>query len=311
MSSFVQLPPRNTTQSISEFISPGIVSLFIQGLETGLVISQFSQWLYLGHAEGSAITILVLFVTTVGFVETAVCFLSTWRIYVLNFGQAIIPGWTESVHVMLSTLVAAPIQAYFIYRCYHIVKKKVYLIAPLVVILISTIATAVWVTAWIFRMENPHSAQPTGNRIESLFVICLTLPAALDTAITSILLYSLTVLLRDIHAEHLRRRVSRYMVVIWQAAIPPSLCAIALLIKYVTFTIVYPEKFTMWYAAIQAMLGKLYVLSLFFTLNNRMDLSDEPPVTYVTTINGSLDGMGLPSQQYVYSVHYPGREQQC
>ena len=85
----------------------------------------------------------------------------------------------------------------------------------------------------------------------------------------------------------------------------------------------------MWYAAIQATLGKLYVLSLFFTLyalrrassgsaansfgdrNNRMDLADEPPATYVTTINGSIDGMGLPPQQYVYSVQYRGREQQC
>ena len=67
MSSFVQLLlPRINTQSVSEELSPGIVSLFIQGLETGLVISQFSQWLYLGHAEGSAITLLVLFVTTVG-----------------------------------------------------------------------------------------------------------------------------------------------------------------------------------------------------------------------------------------------------
>ena len=60
------LVPTIPTQSLSEVISPGIISLFIQGLETGLVISQFSRWLYLGQAEGSAITMLVLFVTIVG-----------------------------------------------------------------------------------------------------------------------------------------------------------------------------------------------------------------------------------------------------
>jgi hypothetical protein len=52
--------------SIANVLSPGIVSLFIQGLETGLVLSQFSQWLSLERKEGITITVLVLFVTTVG-----------------------------------------------------------------------------------------------------------------------------------------------------------------------------------------------------------------------------------------------------
>jgi hypothetical protein len=93
----------------------------------------------------------------------------------------------------------------------------------------------------------------------------------------------------------------------------------------------------MWYAAIQAMLGKLYVLSLYFTLyapvffgtpvvgashclrltlfgdrNNRMDLAtNEPPVTYATTMDVSLDSMGSPTRGYVFSVHFPDREQVC
>ncbi len=68
MSNHVQLsaaagiPP----QSINNVLSPGIVSLFIQGLETGLVLSQFAQWLSLDRKEGITITVLVLFVTTVG-----------------------------------------------------------------------------------------------------------------------------------------------------------------------------------------------------------------------------------------------------
>ena len=112
MSDYVQLlsagiPP----QSISNVLSPGIVSLFIQGLETGLVFSQLSQWLSLERKEGFAITALLLFVTTVGLsaftpflrdclshvyhplwtfsVETAVCFVSAWKIYVRNFGQLV------------------------------------------------------------------------------------------------------------------------------------------------------------------------------------------------------------------------------
>jgi uncharacterized transporter YbjL len=58
------IPPQST--SIINVLGPGIVSLFIQGLETGLVLSQFAQWLSLERKEGIAITVLVLFVTTVG-----------------------------------------------------------------------------------------------------------------------------------------------------------------------------------------------------------------------------------------------------
>ncbi|KAI9512131.1 hypothetical protein F5148DRAFT_96949 [Russula earlei] len=316
MSSPVQPPPGTPPQNnISEVLSPGIVSIFVQGLETGLVLSQLSRWLYLQRKEKTVINVLVIFVTTVGFIETAICFASAWRIYVLGFGHLILPEWTESVHAMLSTLTAAPIQAYFIWRCYHILKKNIYLIIPLVALLIGAIVTAGWVTAWIFRMHasrraDPENYHPTANGIVYPFVAFLTLPAALDITITSILLFSLTTLLRGIHAEHLRSRVTRYMVVIWQAVIPPCICAVALLIKYIAFTNAHPGKPQMWYATIQAMLGKLYVLSLYSTLNNRIDLTNEPPVTYVSTINGSLDGIGSPMQRYVFSVHFPDREQQ-
>jgi hypothetical protein len=74
-------------------------------------------------------------------------------------------------------------------------------------------------------------------------------------------LYSLTRFLRQIHAKHLRtvrlpqravtislldgndlQRVTRYMLIIWQAAIPPLLCATALLIKYIVFTKAQPVR---------------------------------------------------------------------
>ena len=66
MSDVVQLSAGVPIQSISEVLSPGIVGLFIQGLETGLVLSQISQFIWLGRREGVAINLLVLFVTTVG-----------------------------------------------------------------------------------------------------------------------------------------------------------------------------------------------------------------------------------------------------
>jgi hypothetical protein len=62
--------------SIANVLSPGIVGLFIQGLETGLVLSQFTQWLSLERKEGITITVLVLFVTTVGLSAHSLPFVS-------------------------------------------------------------------------------------------------------------------------------------------------------------------------------------------------------------------------------------------
>ena len=59
-------PPQSFHPSIINVLGPGIISLFVQGLETGLVFSQFAQWLSLERKEGITITLLVLFVTTVG-----------------------------------------------------------------------------------------------------------------------------------------------------------------------------------------------------------------------------------------------------
>lgn len=67
MSDYVELSAAGIPQqSILNVLSPGIISLFVQGLETGLVFSQFAQWLALERREGLTITLLVLFVTTVG-----------------------------------------------------------------------------------------------------------------------------------------------------------------------------------------------------------------------------------------------------
>lgn len=51
----------------------------------------------------------------------------------------------------------------------------------------------------------------------------------------------------------------------------------------------------------------LRLTHLFGDRNNRMDLNDEPPTTYVTTMDVSVDS---PTRRYVFSVHFPDSEQQ-
>ncbi|KAI9459855.1 hypothetical protein BJY52DRAFT_1364630 [Lactarius psammicola] len=302
MTHFTQLSVRAPQQSIGEVRAPGIVGLFIQGLQTGLVIAQLAQWLNLKRTESASMIALVAFVTVIGLLETGVCFASAWRTYVSDFGQFIYPHWTEAIHVML------------------ILKRKIYLIVslasqitellylssgfaspeiPLVLALICSVVLTAWVTAYLFgRLSSPRTARPedyhpSATTIWWPFVACLAVPATLDVVITSILLYSLTTFLRRIHTEQLRGRIMRFIVVVWQAAIPPGLCAVALVIKYMVFTETHPGQHQKWYGTIQAMLGKFYILSLFYTL---------PPVTYASTVDpSSLESAGSPARRYVYS----------
>ncbi|KAF8272720.1 hypothetical protein EI94DRAFT_210962 [Lactarius quietus] len=309
MSHFVPLAVRAPQQSTSEVLAPSIVGLFVQGFQTGLVVSQLALWLNLERTESASIIALVAFVTTIGLLETGISFASAWQFYVRDFGQLIHPTWTELIHVVLSTLTAAPIQALFIWRCYHILKRRIYVIIPLVMALITSIVLSVWVTAYLFNrltlyQAHPENYHPTATTIWWPFVAYLAVPAALDLVITNILLYSLTRILRRIHTKQLRGRITRFIVVVWQAAIPPGLCAIALVIKYIVFTETHPGQSQEWYGAIQAMLGKLYIQSLFYTLNNRMDFTRRPPVT--STLDPStLDSARSPSQRRVFSVYFP------
>ncbi|KAH9057612.1 hypothetical protein EDB87DRAFT_1578611 [Lactarius vividus] len=345
MSHFVQLSAQVAQQSLSEVRAPGIVGLFVQGVQTGLVVSQWAQWLNLERRESTSIIALVVFVTVIGLLETGICFASAWRVYVRDFGQFVrglltqywperlvyrvcafrfIPnglnlstycscvnlllhtGVTVSLTVLRpgqqSTLTAAPIQAFFIWRCYYILKKRIYVIIPLVLALVTSVVLTAWVTVYLFgiisipKPARPEDYHPTATSIWWPFVACLAVPAALDIVITSILLYSLTAFLRRIHTEQLRgvrhsgQRIMRFIVVVWQAAIPPGLCAVVLVIKYMVFTETHPGQQQKWYSTIQAMLGKLYILSLFYTL---------PPVTYASTVDpSSPESAGSPAQRH-------------
>jgi hypothetical protein len=60
-------PPPPGTQSQASVLGPGIVGLFVQGIETGLVFAQFSQWYYgPERSESSIVSTVIVFVTVVG-----------------------------------------------------------------------------------------------------------------------------------------------------------------------------------------------------------------------------------------------------
>jgi hypothetical protein len=88
-------------------LAPGVIGLFVQGIETGLVFCKLSMWCSLPeHTESVYVSTMTGFVTILGLwalsifymlfppdrtesVQTGICFASAWRIYVKDFGQPV------------------------------------------------------------------------------------------------------------------------------------------------------------------------------------------------------------------------------
>ena len=61
------VPPTQLTQDQASSLGPGIADLFIQGIESGLVLAQFSQWFNdCDRIESLLLSTVVVFVTLVG-----------------------------------------------------------------------------------------------------------------------------------------------------------------------------------------------------------------------------------------------------
>ncbi|KAI0297019.1 hypothetical protein B0F90DRAFT_1742388 [Multifurca ochricompacta] len=98
------------------------------------------------------------------------------------------------------------------------------------------------------------------------FLLCNIFPTVLNIILSSILLHFLTRSKRRVYTEQTRQSIARLITVVWQSAVPPTVCHVVLFITYLISHQLYPHERQMWYSVLQGMIGKLYVLSLFYNL---------------------------------------------
>ncbi|KAI9448980.1 hypothetical protein BJY52DRAFT_1364182 [Lactarius psammicola] len=302
-------PPPGFTQSQASVLCPGIAGLFIQGIQTGLVFSHFSQWFAaLDRGGSSVLTTIVIFVTVVGLAQSGICFASAWRNYVQNFGMFLLPGWEEYVHPIPTLVISVPVQALMIRRCYYLVSKNMLIVVsssarhqeyhdvepfptqtPLVLLLVASIAMTLWAMVLIFRFYNILVAKDPFILLHVVgiswpFLMSLLLPSVLDLILSGILLHYLTRTMKQVYAAHKRRRLSRLVNIVWQSALPPSVCAVTVSVLYIQYTTTRPNQLQLWMPVVQQMIGKLYVLSLFYVINAQPPQPDERPTTFISTL---------------------------
>ncbi|KAI0657135.1 hypothetical protein C8Q70DRAFT_292461 [Cubamyces menziesii] len=263
------------------YIGPQLVSLALEAILTGIVINQSLTFWERAERERAVVRTLVTFVTIVAFFQSGVRFYAAWRLFVEDFGNwisSVLFVWADKIQSTTTVLMAAPVQGFLIWRCWTLFNRSRFVLVSLLTLLLAQLVSSIIVTVQTFQIHFgvvPQAEVEAGPLpkvpISPTFVLSLTCSAVLDVLVTGILLAFLARSKQHVTSSRFRRILRRLTVMIWEAALPPCVCAVMTVLTYLTLV-----NKNYWDLTFQAILGKLYVISLFVTLNGRADLQDGP-----------------------------------
>jgi len=173
---------------------------------------------------------------------------------------------------------------------------------PLVVLLVASIVMTAWSMSSVIHLLTITSVDdwqslPQVVGILWPYFVSLLLPSVLDLILTGILLHYLTRTMKRVYAPHNRKRITRLVSIVWQSALPPTLCTITTFVLYFLLSTAVRMTAGCWFSVIQAMIGKLYVLSLIHIINAHPTQPDERP-TLMSTLTVPAEAL-CTSTRYV------------
>ncbi|KAH9011801.1 hypothetical protein EDB85DRAFT_1057647 [Lactarius pseudohatsudake] len=185
------------TDQISQvdLFGPGVIGLFAEGVLTGLVVSQFSMFLDHVGRDSRGLLALAMFVTVAALFQSSTFIAATWRNHVLHEYNL---TWIENTQPIFTSFMAAPVQAYLIWRCSPILARGRWIVWTLVLLLALSVAGRITAIVKIYEAEYHGTLLETNGsarfRGYPVFISAVLLPAILDI-------------------EHIRRRVMRLIVI--------------------------------------------------------------------------------------------------
>ncbi|KAI0263728.1 hypothetical protein BC834DRAFT_290404 [Gloeopeniophorella convolvens] len=279
------------------YLGPFALSTFIGAVEMGILWCMYLRFLLRPEErkESLCIRVMVGFVMTVAFFQTGTSFATWWKLTVTDFGNWTalgVPSWPQEAQRILTTFMATPVQLFLIWRCWHLLKRRWFVAAPLVLLVIGTNVTTflAWATVLLTKFKGTHTTLPSFDPYFVCFVISVACPAVTDIAVTGILLVFLIRSRSSVYTRRFRRRLEHLITITWESAAPPCVCALAAL-----FACIHEAPFvSFWAVMIQTILGKLYLISLFVILECRSDLATAEELTHFPTLTEQLDGEQWP-----------------
>ncbi|KAI5118423.1 hypothetical protein M0805_005507 [Coniferiporia weirii] len=272
-------------------IGPRFVTAIIQGLESGLIVNLAYRFWKDDFAETTIIKVIVIFVTTLSFAQTALTFHVVYDSLILNFADwaqllTTTPGNADLVMIIL---LAMPPKAVFVWRCWKVRyfanlllgagstrltavqlvgdRSRHIILAILSALWFGSIATA---SLLIYKVYTGDNARHTPNdpyreisyrtHVNSHMELTLFC-AALDVGVFCTITYNTLPLRPQIFTKSITTSVYRFFFVIWESTFPPCACLSLALVMYLT-TI----RTSLWANFFFSIAGQLYVISLFTVL---------------------------------------------
>ncbi|KDQ52040.1 hypothetical protein JAAARDRAFT_73318 [Jaapia argillacea MUCL 33604] len=260
------------------FVGPFVVSMIAQSFQLGFLVDHSITFWSRAKNEKPIIKIMVAFVSLIAVFQTSLSFYSVWRMCVVHHADwwtMLSMPWSDKLTNMITIWMACPVQAYLIWRCWMLTNKSLFTLLPLSGLLLGYIAISIDFTDTIFHYDYAIPPPPPGESpmanfsvpIIPSYVMSLMFPAILDVCVTTILLIFLLRAQSSIYTREFRRVVRRLIIISWEAALPPCACALVTVVLYMLEC-----QYSYWSFFAQGVLGKLYVVSLFVTLNGRARL---------------------------------------
>ncbi|KAH9984461.1 hypothetical protein BJV77DRAFT_182305 [Russula vinacea] len=280
------------------FLGSNALCVFVSAIETGIIIVFLARFIA-RKKDRTAIQLLVYFASFVAFFQMGLTFASWWDISVLAFGNwAEVANfkWPHKLHYALTTFIAAPVQLFLIWRCWHVgLKRRPFVAVFLVLLVAGSIATTLYVIVlnYIVNFKRVNNHLPSAKAYFICFMLSLSCSAATDISVTTILLAFLIRSRTELHSRHFRKVLYRLIIITWESAVPPCTCAFAAMIAGAAGGKVISD----WAIMLQAILGKLYLISLFVSLEGRASLASVAHRTHFQTLsNVARNGSAWPDR---------------
>jgi len=314
-----------------QWIGPNVISVFVQALQTGVMICLHTTfWSQTGQEKVAKY--IVVFTSVIGVLQTCLTTHDLWDSTVTGFGNwdaALGWPWPDKISQLLTALVALPVQIFLSRRCWMLWGNSRILLALLGALLLAYAVMTIAITAKLLTVPSNNFQQivtPSGHALifnsSPRFLASLIIPVVLDTVLTLLLLIRLIKLRSSTYTHRFRKILHSITMLTWETAVPPWLCAILSVGLYRDG--IEPD---FWYKPFRDVLGKLYIIALLVTLNSRAYLSEldnkEPtdwhlpslsvlpvPVTtnQTSTTNGSLDIVAPHESKHTDSNVQPNEE---
>jgi len=261
------------------YIGPTYVSMFIQALETGFLLSlHLTFWRH--NKEGKIIKYIIVYASIIGLLQTCFTAREMWYITVTGFGswdRVFNWSWLISLSPLMTAWTGIPIQAFLSARCWMLWNQNSRLLTLLsfltvvhaIIIIVATVqqcSNVLWGLQKLKTADNNALNLP----LDSSILACLIGAAVVNVTLSFLLLTGLVRSRSATIRPQLQMMLDFVGVLIWETAILPATCSVT-----ATFLYGFMNNSSFWYRPFQTFLGKLYVITLLITLNNRIYISKD------------------------------------